>query len=65
MQYEAMQRYMDAAAAVVDIRVPGHARDGVLTYLQLAGSMAALVQAQPLQPRDGPAMVMAEPEHQP
>jgi len=44
--------YIDAAAAVLGLKVPADARAGVETYFQLAASMAALVEGLPLDHAD-------------
>ena len=47
--------YVDAAAALLGLRISAESRPGVLRYFALAADMAALVQAVPLGAADEPA----------
>lgn len=44
--------YIDAAAAMLGLKIPTEARPGVDTYFQLAASMAALLEGLPLSHAD-------------
>ena len=48
MSAEQIERLMNANAAALDLRIAIEHRPGVLAYLALAASMAALVQGLPL-----------------
>jgi len=50
-------RYVDAAAAALALPIAPEHRAGVLHYFGLAASLAALVEAQPLEGHDEPAPV--------
>jgi hypothetical protein len=49
--------YVDAAAAVLGLKIAAEHRPGVLQYFALAAGMAELVQGLPLQTHDEPANV--------
>lgn len=49
--------YVDAAAALVGLKIAAEHRPGVLQYFALAASMADLVQGLLLEPHDEPANV--------
>lgn len=50
-------RYLDAAAAAIDLRIPAELKPGVLRFLQLAGGMADQVMGLALSPGDEPGNV--------
>ena len=56
--------YIDAAAAVLGLKITAEQRPGVVSYFALAAQMAALVQGLPLTPADEAANVFrpVEPE---
>lgn len=49
--------YVDAAAALLGLKIAAEHRPGVLQYFALAASMADLVQGLPLELHDEPANV--------
>jgi len=55
MEPDRIEAYVDAAAAALDLPIAAAHRPGVVHYLGLAASMAALVQGLPLGPDDEPA----------
>lgn len=50
-------RYVDAAARALALPIAPEHRAGVISYFSLAASLAAIVDAQPLDGRDEPAPV--------
>jgi hypothetical protein len=52
MTPEAIEAYVDAAAAALDLPISAAHRPGVLRYFALAASMAELVNAHALGPAD-------------
>jgi hypothetical protein len=57
MTPEAIEAYVDAAAAALQLPLAAAHRPGVLRYFALAAAMAELVNAQPLALSDEPAPV--------
>ena len=57
--------YVDAAAAVLGLKIATEYRPGVLRFFGLAASMAEQVMTLPLDPSDEPgtAFVPVEPRH--
>jgi len=56
--------YIDATAAVLGLKITADQRPGVLSFFELAGQMAALLDGLPLTPADEAANVFrpVEPE---
>lgn len=59
--------YIDAAAALLGLKVPAESRAGVDTYFELAAAMAALVEGLPLDHADesGTVFVPVGPQGDP
>lgn len=55
MTQDQLERYVDAAAAAIDLPLDPQHRPGVIRYVALAASLADALKAVPLVPHDDPA----------
>ncbi|MDM0046526.1 DUF4089 domain-containing protein [Variovorax dokdonensis] len=56
MTPEQIEKFVDASAAALDLRLRPEHRDGVVRYFGLAADLAALLDAVPLAPHVEPAV---------
>ena len=62
MDRDALERHVDAAAALIGLPIAAEHRPGVVAYLGLAAAMAEQVMGLPLGPADEPAAVFVPVE---